>query len=195
MKEKYTPQINFDMNLEYGAENESYLRSQSDQQLSVAKDADGVNDKHMHRTISAGASTFPVIPEAPAEALHAAAADLPCPSPSFQLPVSAPPTVHTESTKPRATIFGSFEREASVPDPMSDSVSTILVWQNLTVSTREKPNKTFLQRLRLSKTVAPQRKVLLHNLSGSITGGLWAVMGKFRFALRKTLSTQVFVHL
>jgi hypothetical protein len=62
---------------------------------------------------------------------------------------------------------------------MSDRVSTILVWQNLTVSAREDKRKEFFQRIKSSKNFVPKRKDLLHNLSGAITGGLWAVMGKF----------------
>jgi hypothetical protein len=62
---------------------------------------------------------------------------------------------------------------------MSDRVSTILVWKNLTVSTREDKMKEFLQRIKSSKNFVPKRKELLHNLSGVITGGLSAVIGKF----------------
>ena len=70
------------------------------------------------------------------------------------------------------------ERQASVLDPMSDRVSTILVWQNLIVSTRgDKKNKFHLPDIKRSKGSGPTSKVLLHNLSGAITGGLWAVMG------------------
>ena len=79
----------------------------------------------------------------------------------------------------RATILGSLDRQLSLLDPMSDRVSTILVWQNLIVSTREDKKSQLLQRMKLSKNAAPKKKVLLHNISGAITGGLWAVMGTF----------------
>jgi hypothetical protein len=66
---------------------------------------------------------------------------------------------------------------------MSDRVSTILVWKNIIVSTREDKKKQFFQRL-TGKNPEPKSKCLLHNVSGAITGGLWAVMGKcFAFSL------------
>ena len=68
---------------------------------------------------------------------------------------------------------------------MSDRVSTILVWQNLIVSTREDKKKQFIQRLR-SKDPEPKSKRLLHNVSGAITGGLWAVMGTLFSAFIKS---------
>ena len=70
------------------------------------------------------------------------------------------------------------ERQLSLLDPMSDRVSTILVWQNLTVTTREKKRTEFLRRIRAGRDYVPNRKCLLNNVSGAITGGLWAVMGK-----------------
>jgi hypothetical protein len=72
----------------------------------------------------------------------------------------------------------SFERPFSSIDPESARVSTILVWQNLTVKTREDKRNEFFQRFRPYKDFESKQKVLLHNLSGAITGGLWAVMGK-----------------
>ncbi len=72
----------------------------------------------------------------------------------------------------------SLECQFSSIDPKSDRVSTILVWQNLIVKTREDKRKELFQRFRFYKNFEPKRKVLLHNLSGAITGGLWAVMGK-----------------
>jgi hypothetical protein len=61
---------------------------------------------------------------------------------------------------------------------MSDRVSTILVWKNLTVQIREDKKKEAFQRMKSYKTFVPKRKCLLNNISGAITGGLWAVMGK-----------------
>jgi len=60
---------------------------------------------------------------------------------------------------------------------MSDRVSTILVWKDLVVFTREDKKKQYIQRL-TRKDAEPTTKRLLHNVSGAITGGLWAVMGK-----------------
>lgn len=84
----------------------------------------------------------------------------------------------TISSDQRVANSGPIERQTSSTDPASDRVSTVLVWQNLTVSTRENKRKEFLQRWQSSKNFVPKRKDLLHNLSGAITGGLWAVMGK-----------------
>ncbi|CAF4446283.1 unnamed protein product, partial [Adineta steineri] len=69
------------------------------------------------------------------------------------------------------------ERELSTLDPTSDRVSTILVWQNLTVQAREDKKKEFFKRLKSYKNFVPKRKCLLNDTSGAITGGLWAVMG------------------
>ena len=84
----------------------------------------------------------------------------------------------TISSDQRVVNSRPIERQTSSTDPISDRVSTVLVWQNLTVSTRENKRREFLQRLQSSKNFVPKRKDLLHNLSGAITGGLWAVMGK-----------------
>ena len=71
------------------------------------------------------------------------------------------------------------DRPLSPIDPMSDRVSTILVWQHLTVQIREDKRKEFFQRMKSYKHFTPKRKSLLNNISGAITGGLWAVMGNF----------------
>ncbi|CAF4369957.1 unnamed protein product [Adineta steineri] len=55
---------------------------------------------------------------------------------------------------------GPFERQLSLLDPISDRVSTILVWERLTVLSREDKTTEFFRKVR-----------------SSITGGLWAVMG------------------
>ncbi|CAF0924139.1 unnamed protein product [Adineta steineri] len=160
-----------------GKENQSYLRSQSDQYLPMFKDTDRFNVKNLSRTASAGANTFPVIYELPIDDIKISTADIPYPSPTIPYPSSAPPTIRHQKLNRRSTILESFERQLSLPDSISDRASTILVWQNLTVSTREDRRKEFFQRLKSSKNFVPQRKVLLHNISGAITGGLWAVMG------------------
>jgi hypothetical protein len=73
---------------------------------------------------------------------------------------------------------GSLASQFSSIDPKCDRVSTILVWKNLTVQTSEDKRREFFQRFPFYKHFEPKRKVLLHNLNGAITGGLWAVMGK-----------------
>jgi len=77
--------------------------------------------------------------------------------------------------------LGPHERQLSLLDPLSNRVSTILVWQNLTVSSREDKHKEFFQKLKSCNSYVPKRKCLLNNVSGAITGGLWAVMGKLSF--------------
>lgn len=70
-----------------------------------------------------------------------------------------------------------YNRELSFLDPSSDRVSTILVWQNLTVTTREDKLLEQVRRLKFWNPTPPKRKCLINNVSGAITGGLWAVMG------------------
>jgi hypothetical protein len=79
---------------------------------------------------------------------------------------------------PSSTSNGLLQRQLSPPDPMSDRVSTILVWQHLTVQIREDKRQEFFQRMKSYKHFTPKRKCLLNNISGAITGGLWAVMGE-----------------
>ena len=132
-----------------GTENRAYIRSQSDQHLPVSGKKERTNIRSLPRTTSATASTFPVQ--------------------RFLSPTTPP--IPSSNCEP-------VERQGSLVDPTSDRVSTVLVWQHLTVSTRENKQKEFFQRLKSSKNFIPKRKDLLHNLSGAITGGLWAVMGK-----------------
>ena len=72
-----------------------------------------------------------------------------------------------------------YQRQLSILDPFSDRVSTILVWKNLSVFTREDKAKELFQRLKFWKKFEPKRQCLLNNISGAITGGLWAVMGMY----------------
>lgn len=83
---------------------------------------------------------------------------------------------HNQS-RAKSTALGPNERHLSILDPLSDRVSTILVWQNLSVQARESRYKDFRKRITSYKNYVPTRKYLLHNTSGAITGGLWAVMG------------------
>ena len=81
----------------------------------------------------------------------------------------------------KSSALGPNERQLSIIDPLSDRVSTILVWEDLTVQARPSKRKEFFQRLKSYKNYEPQRKFLLNKTSGAIAGGLWAVMGKFFF--------------
>jgi hypothetical protein len=77
--------------------------------------------------------------------------------------------------------LGPYERQLSLLDPLSDRVTTILVWQNLIVSSREDRHKEIFKKLKSCNNYVSKRKCLLNNVSGAITGGLWAVMGELSF--------------
>jgi hypothetical protein len=153
-----------------GTENRGYIRSQSDNQLTSFKEE--LHAKNILRippilrANSAAASTFPIIYELPNDVKHSDSMPLPspCPPPNYSLCQS--------------TTVGVFDRRYSLLDPMSDRVSTILVWQNITVSTHENERKGIMKHLQQTKFKESERKRLLHNISGAITGGLWAVMGE-----------------
>jgi hypothetical protein len=176
MKEINSKPIPSEIHQDNGTENRGYVRSQSDHHLPTFTQNERINIKDLPRTTSAEASIFPVIYEVPT--------DIPFISPTPFIPSSAPATVYNHHSQRRSTAAESPERQLSLLDPMSDRVSTILVWQHLTVSTREDKQKEILQHIKSSKNFVPKRKCLLHNVSGAITGGLWAVMGKFSILQR-----------
>src|SRR5690349_12050888 len=60
------------------------------------------------------------------------ASDLSTPDVVLVTPVSRPSSTHDQRSR-RSTGVGPYERQLSLLDPMSDRVSTILVWRNLTV--------------------------------------------------------------
>jgi hypothetical protein len=165
-----------------GTENRGYARSQSDYHLPTVEEKEKINTRPLPRTTSAAASTFPIIEELPIEIINTTTAvnNHSFISPAATLPLSTSSMINSSHSHRRSTGTGPpLERQLSILDPMSDRVSTILVWQNLTVSTREDKKKEFLQHIKLSKNFVSKRKDLLHNISGAITGGLWAVIGKF----------------
>ncbi|CAF1427831.1 unnamed protein product [Adineta steineri] len=73
---------------------------------------------------------------------------------------SIPSSNHGQQQQHQSMGAGPFERQLSLLDPISDRVSTILVWERLTVLSREDKTTEFFRKVR-----------------SSITGGLWAVMG------------------
>lgn len=87
----------------------------------------------------------------------------------------------SNSIQHQPTNIGGFERQLSLLDPSTDRVSTILVWQHLTVTSREPSRREFFKKVRTCNRYVPKRKCLLNNVSGAIIGGLWAVMGKSSF--------------
>ena len=67
-----------------------------------------------------------------------------------------------------------------ITNPGSYPVSDIhLEWKNLTVKANVTRRRQFFKRLQCGKSVQIEEKFLLHNLSGIINGGLWAIMGMF----------------
>jgi hypothetical protein len=98
-------------------------------------------------------------------------------------PTSSIHSIDRPQQQRQSTGVAPYERQLSLLDPLSDRVSTILVWQNLTVSSRGDKRKEFFQRIKSYKNYVPQRKCLLNNVSGAIAGGLWAVMGNFLWFL------------
>lgn len=160
------------------------LNEKDDHAILVQPD-EGIQMNRIQRDPSASAGSFPVIYEVPSDAADTSKGD-----PSYVPPPSAS-SANFFPNKRRSTTGSAsgYERQMSILDPMSDRVSTILVWQNLVVSTREQSKKRYLKRLGCPVNYEPTTKELLHNVSGAITGGLWAVMGKFHsthFGMRCT---------
>jgi hypothetical protein len=116
-----------------GEENHGYVRSQSDHQLPAYSRDEKGHTKHLPRA----ASSFPVIYEVPSDA---ATTDV-----TFVPPPAAPSAGYSHQQSRRSTGTGPHERQLSVLDPMSDRVSTILVWDNLLVSTRQGKKKQIFQ--------------------------------------------------
>lgn len=161
-----------DDNDDSSRENQQYSRSSSDHQISDANKEDRGTTKHLPRSASGTPGTFSVIYEVPTDADEAGITFAPPPSAS-----SANFQQHQQQR--RSTGTGPFERQLSIIDPTSDRVSTVLVWKDIIVSTRKKQ----FCRNPFAKGPPPTAKRLLHKVSGAITGGLWAVMGKSFFFL------------
>ncbi|CAF1465031.1 unnamed protein product, partial [Adineta steineri] len=150
--------------IDNGTDNHSYTRSSSDIPESQSKQH-GKFDVHLSiRPTSATPVPYSIIPETTPDMIDN----------SISLRSSSN---SNHKTQPGSNGSGPYERQLSLLDPMSDRVSTILVWQNLTVQIREDKKKEAFQRMKSYKTFVPKRKCLLHNISGAITGGIWAVMG------------------
>ena len=175
-----------------GVDNPMYYRSGSDHRLPSIDESEKVSShKFAPRATSASAASFPVIYEV--------ATDEDDPT---QTGITFAPKASTSSasfTQPpqsnrKSSALGPNERHLSILDPLSDRVSTILVWQNLSVQARENKWKEFIQKMKSYKNYVPKRKYLLHSTTGAITGGLWAVMGKYRSFLSviKSLNSIIF---
>ena len=136
--------------VEEGLENRGYTRSQSDHQLTSVRDISEDDLQHMKRLMRTTSAGATIFP------------------------LSQHATIDVKDT----TDSSKEERNVTLLDPMSDRVSTILVWKNITVSTREKKKKFWSNPFQTTPLPEPKRKVLLHGVSGAITGGLWAVIGR-----------------
>ena len=153
------------------SKNQQHARSPNVQHSSTEHHEEKGPAKRASRASLGMPGVFSVIYEVPTDANDTGITFVPPP------PARSSNYVHQQE-KRRSTGTGPFERQLSLLDPMSDRVSTILVWKNLVVFTRGDSKKQIIQRVR-GKTPEPTTKRLLHNLSGAITGGLWAVMGNF----------------
>ena len=143
-----------------GKDNRSYARGPSDVHLSTLDEEENMAVEH-----PSGATVSYEIPNNDSSTL-----------------TSGPPLASFTRQKPRkSSVVGPMERQLSILDPLSDRVSTILVWKDLTVQARPNKRKEFFARIKSYKDFVPTRKYLLNNTSGAIAGGLWAVMGKSLF--------------
>jgi hypothetical protein len=149
-----------------GTDNRIYIQSPSDIMMSHSNEHGKLDVNIPVRDTSASTALFPIIFEVPTNVTSSAKS------------TSLQSSICSLGYNRRSTGTEPLERQLSLLDPMSDRVSTILVWQNLTVQIREDKRKEAFQRMKSYKTFVPKRKCLLNNLSGAITGGLWAVMGK-----------------
>ncbi|CAF1042088.1 unnamed protein product [Adineta ricciae] len=154
-----------DVDDDLNVDDQVYKRSHSDHQLHIANRE---HREHRPRQTSLSGAPISVIYEVPTDAKDGEI--------TFTPPPTAASASYANHQHRRSTGTGPHERQLSILDPMSDRVSTILVWQNLAVSTRISKRQQFIHNLR-SKGPPLTSKRLLHNVSGAITGGLWAVMG------------------
>lgn len=151
-------------------ENQRHSRSPNIQQSSIDHHEDRGSNKRASRASLGMPGTFSVIYEVPTNADDTGITFAPPPA-------ARSSNFIQQQERRRSTGTGPFERQLSILDPMSDRVSTILAWKNLVVFTRDESRKNKIKRL-MGKAPETKSKHLLHNLSGAITGGLWAVMGK-----------------
>jgi hypothetical protein len=161
-----------------GTDNRSYARSANDIHLPTLNEEESTDVKLSPPATTTSSSSFPIIYEEPTPTINMMTS-----TNSIGQPPSASSASFTHQSGRKSSALGLNERQLSILDPMSDRVSTILVWQNLTVQARQSKRKEFFKRIKSYKDFVPTRKCLLSNTSGAITGGLWAVMGKFSFSI------------
>ncbi|CAF2502773.1 unnamed protein product [Rotaria sp. Silwood2] len=151
-----------------GEVNQSYVPNPTDNPLQTIHKEEKQDTQHFPRTSAASTTSMHVIYEVkPDENTNGI---------TFVSSPSASSSSNSHQQQRQSIGTEPYERQLSILDPTSDRVSTILVWQNLIVSAREAKKLQFIRRS-ISKNFQPKTKRLLHNVSGAITGGLWAVMG------------------
>ncbi|CAF2733376.1 unnamed protein product [Rotaria sp. Silwood2] len=151
-----------------GEVNQSYVPNPTDNPLQTIHKEEKQDTQHFPRTSAASTTSMHVIYEVkPDENTNGI---------TFVSSPSASSSSNSHQQQRQSIGTEPYERQLSILDPTSDRVSTILVWQNLIVSAREAKKFQFI-RHSISKNFQPKTKRLLHNVSGAITGGLWAVMG------------------
>ncbi|CAF0758276.1 unnamed protein product [Adineta ricciae] len=149
------------------------VHSSSDIHLPTLNEEETMDVQHPLKTPAASSTaSFPAIYEMPAHTTYVSS------SGAAHVPHRSGSSSSVSFHQPRrSSTQGPHERQLSILDPMSDRVSTILVWQNLTVQARENKRKEFFKRMKSYKNFVPKRKCLLNNINGAIAGGLWAVIG------------------
>ncbi|CAF4767961.1 unnamed protein product, partial [Rotaria socialis] len=134
-----------------GQVNASFVGNPTDYQLQTISEEEYPQASGLLRGTAASASSFQVHYEAASgEDSHGITFAPPPPAPSSAF-------THHHQQHHRSNETGTFERQSSILDPMSDRVSTILVWKNLVVFTREDKKKLFFKRC-LSKNAEPKSK-------------------------------------
>ncbi|CAF4200643.1 unnamed protein product, partial [Rotaria magnacalcarata] len=112
-----------------GQINPSFVGSHTDYQLQTISEEEYPKPSGLLRGTSASNSSFQVLYEAAAgEDSHGITFAAPPPAPSSAF-------AHKQQQHHQSNDRPAHERQSSVLDPMSDRVSTILVWQNLVVFT------------------------------------------------------------
>lgn len=173
-----------------GIDNPTYFAPASDHRLPRITEGEVVSHSVPPRATSASSTSFPVIYEVNADEDDPGKSAITF-APRQSASSSSVTQQMQQQQRRKSSTLGPNERHLSILDPMSDRVSTILVWQNLSVQARESRYTEFRKKITSYKNYVPKRKYLLHNTTGGITGGLWAVMGQFspsRFSLETYIS-------
>ena len=121
-----------------GTDNRSYARSATDMHLPTLNEEKSTDVEFSPPATGISSSSFPIVHE---ESTHTTNIMVPINS-IGPLP-SASSASFTHQSGRKSSALGPNERQLSILDPMSDRVSTILVWQNLTVQLDKVNEKNF----------------------------------------------------